>query len=150
MDLNSYRKSYSIIASLIFFLITIVITSKGFSADLEVTIKALRNDKGQLRMAIFNDPEEFPRGNEIHSLDIQAKSGDVTALFRGIKLGTYALAIHHDENFNNKMDTNFVGMPNEGYGFSNDARVFISPPTFEAASFVIDKKLKKISLYVVY
>ena len=150
MDLNSYRKSHSIIASLIFVLITIVITSKGFSADLEVTIKALRNDKGQLRMAIFNDPEEFPRGNEIRSLDISVKSGDVTGLFRGIKPGTYALAIHHDENLNNKMDTNFVGMPNEGYGFSNDARVFLTPPTFEAASFVIDKKLKKISLYVVY
>ena len=134
----------------IFFLIAIVIPNKGFAVDLEVTVKALRNDKGQLRMAIFNDPGEFPRGNEIRSLDIQAKSGDVTVLFRGIKPGTYALAIHHDENLNNEMDTNFVGMPNEGYGFSNDARVFFAPPTFEAASFVIDEKLEKISLYIVY
>ena len=150
MDVDFYRKSYCIVVIFIFFLIAIVIPNKGFAADLEVTVKALRNDKGQLRMAIYNDPGEFPRGNEIRSLDISVKSGDVTGLFRGIKPGTYALAIHHDENLNNKMDTNFVGMPNEGYGFSNDARVFLTPPTFEAASFVIDKKLKKISLYIVY
>ena len=150
MDVDFYRKSYCIGLIFIFFLIAIVIPNKGFAADLEVTVKALRNDKGQLRMAIYNDPGEFPRGNEIRSLDIQAKSGDVTALFSGIKPGTYALAIHHDENFNNEMDTNFLGMPNEGYGFSNDARVFLAPPTFEAASFVIDEQLKKISLYIVY
>jgi uncharacterized protein (DUF2141 family) len=150
MVVDFYRKSYCIIVSFIFFLIAIVIPNKGFAVDLEVTVKALRNDKGQLRMAIFNDPGEFPRGNEIRSLDIQAKSGDVTVLFKGIKLGTYALAIHHDENLNNEMDTNFVGMPNEGYGFSNDARVFLAPPTFEAASFVIDGKLEKISLSIVY
>ena len=150
MVVDFYRKSYCIIVSFIFFLIAIVIPNKGFAVDLEVTVKALRNDKGQLRMAIFNDPGEFPRGNEIRSLDIQAKLGDVTALFSGIKPGTYALAIHHDENLNNEMDTNFVGMPNEGYGFSNDARVFLAPPTFEAASFVIDEKLEKISLYIVY
>ena len=150
MDVDFYRKSYCIVVIFIFFLIAIVIPNKGFAADLEVTVKALRNDKGQLRMAIYNDPGEFPRGNEIRSLDIQAKLGDVTALFSGIKPGTYALAIHHDENLNNEMDTNFVGMPNEGYGFSNDARVFLAPPSFEAASFVIDKKLKKISLYIVY
>ena len=150
MVVDFYRKSYCIIVSFIFFLIAIVIPNKGFAVDLEVTVKALRNDKGQLRMAIFDDPGEFPRGNEIRSLDIQAKSGDVTVLFRGIKPGTYALAIHHDENLNNEMDTNFVGMPNEGYGFSNDARVFFAPPTFEAASFVIDEKLEKISLYIVY
>ena len=101
-------------------------------------------------MAIYNDPREFPRGNEIRSLDISVKSGDVTGLFRGIKPGTYALAIHHDENLNNEMDTNFLGMPNEGYGFSNDARVFLAPPTFDAASFFIDEKLTKISLYIVY
>ena len=136
--------------SFIFLFIAILIPNKGFAEDLEVTVKALRNDKGQLRMALFHDPGEFPRGNEIRSLDIQAKSGDVTALFSGIKPGTYALAIHHDENFNNEMDTNFLGMPNEGYGFSNDARVFLAPPTFEAASFVIDEQLKKISLYIVY
>lgn len=126
-------------------------SNKGFSADLEVTVKALRNDKGQLRMAIFNDPREFPRGNEIRSLDIQAKLGDVTALFRGMKPGTYALAIHHDENLNKEMDTNFLGIPIEGYGFSNDARVFLAPPNFDAASFlIIDKKLKKINLHINY
>ena len=134
----------------IIFLITILISHKTFSADLEVSLKAVRNAKGQLRIAVFNDPKEFPRGDEISSLNIKAKSGDVTALIKGMKPGIYAIAIHHDENYNKKMDTNFIGLPKEGYGFSNDARVFLGPPNFSAASFVVDDVYKKIDIHIIY
>jgi uncharacterized protein (DUF2141 family) len=150
MGADFYRKSSCIILAFSFFLIAIITSNTGLALDLEVTVKEIRNDKGHLRIAIFNDPGEFPRGNEIHSLDVRAKSGDVTARFRGIKPGKYAVAVHHDENLNKDMDTNFLGMPNEGYGFSNDARVFIIPPTFDAASFFISDKLEKISLHIIY
>ena len=135
---------------IIFLLITLLISNKLCAADFEVTVKGLRTDKGQLRLAIFNDPQEFPRGDEIRSLNIQTKSGEVIAIFKDMKPGVYALAIHHDENFNKEMDTNFIGLPKEGYGFSNDARVFFGPPNFEAASFIIGEKFKKISLHIVY
>ena len=134
----------------IIFLITILISHKTFSADLEVSLKAVRNAKGQLRIAVFNDPKEFPRGDEISSLNIKAKSGDVTALIKGMKPGKYAIAIHHDENSNKQMDTNFIGLPKEGYGFSNDARVFLGPPNFSAASFVIGDVFKKINIHIIY
>ena len=39
----------------------------------------------------------------------------------------------HDENANNEFDTNFIGLPVEGYGFSNDAAVFLGPPDYEDA-----------------
>jgi uncharacterized protein (DUF2141 family) len=48
------------------------------------------------------------------------------------------------------MDTNFIGMPEEGYGFSNNAKVFFGPPNFGAASFTIDTELKKISINITY
>ena len=135
---------------IIFLLIALIIPNKLCAADFEITVKGLRTDKGQLRLAIFNDPQEFPRGDEIRSLNIKAKSGEVIAIFKNMKPGVYALAIHHDENINKEMDTNFIGLPKEGYGFSNDARVFFGPPNFEAASFIIGQKIKKISLHIVY
>ena len=55
--------------------------------------------------------------------------------FEDIPPGTYALAVIHDENSNGKLDTNWLGIPTEGYGFSNDARGLLGPPTFLAASF---------------
>lgn len=55
--------------------------------------------------------------------------------FEDIPPGTYAMAVIHDENMNGKLDTNSVGIPTEGYGFSNDARGVVGGPSFSAASF---------------
>ena len=54
-----------------------------------------------------------------------------------LKEGYYAMAIYHDENSNNEFDT-FLSFPEEKYGFSNDAAVFLGPPDFKEASFFLD------------
>jgi uncharacterized protein (DUF2141 family) len=58
--------------------------------------------------------------------------------FEDIPPGTYALAVIHDENMNGKLDTNWLGIPTEGYGFSNDAKALLSAPSFSDASFQYD------------
>jgi uncharacterized protein (DUF2141 family) len=58
--------------------------------------------------------------------------------FEDIPPGTYALAVIHDENMNGKLDTNWLGIPKEGYGFSNDARASLGAPAFSDASFQYD------------
>jgi uncharacterized protein (DUF2141 family) len=50
--------------------------------------------------------------------------------------GSYAPVVLHDENMNGKLDTNWLGVPKEGYGFSNDARASVGAPSFDDASFV--------------
>ena len=55
--------------------------------------------------------------------------------FSGIALGTYAVSVFHDENSNGKLDTNFMGIPREGVGASNDAKGHLGPPKFDAAAF---------------
>ena len=44
----------------------------------------------------------------------------------------------YDENMNGKLDTNWLGIPTEGYGFSNDAKAMLGPPSLSAASFTYD------------
>ena len=58
--------------------------------------------------------------------------------FVGIPPGTYAIIVIHDENRNGKLDTNWLGVPKEDYGFSNDAEAFLSAPSFSAATFRYD------------
>ena len=53
--------------------------------------------------------------------------------------GKYAISIIHDENNNDKLDTNFIGIPKEGFGFSNNPRIMFGPPSFEKASFEINQ-----------
>ncbi len=60
---------------------------------------------------------------------------DVSFEFSDIKPGTYAIAVIHDENRNGELDSNFFGIPTEGYGFSSGAEVTKSSPSFSDALF---------------
>ena len=121
------------------------ITMPSNAANLTVTVEQVRNSKGDIRFSIFDVPSQFPQGNELNSKDIPAQLGFVTVQFYNLIPGAYAIAIHHDE-----MNTNFIGLPKEGYGFSNNAKVNFAPPVFEAAVFNLDVGDKSIRLRVVY
>jgi uncharacterized protein (DUF2141 family) len=58
--------------------------------------------------------------------------------FPGLAPGAYAVAVYHDENGNGKMDANFLGIPKEPTGASNDAKGKMGPPKFEDARFALD------------
>ena len=64
-----------------------------------------------------------------------AKAGDL--VFAGLAPGEYAIAAFHDEDRDGDLNTNLLGMPTEGYGFSNEARGTFGPPGFDAAAFTI-------------
>ena len=72
-----------------------------------------------------------------------------TVLFENIPNGTYAIAVVHDENDNKKMDTNFFGIPKEGYGVSNNKYPKMSEPSFDDAKFSL-KEDKEISIKMKY
>ncbi len=61
-----------------------------------------------------------------------------------------ALAVVHDENMNGKLDTNLLGIPKEGYGFSNDAKASLGAPTFSAASFPYEGKNLELKISLDY
>jgi uncharacterized protein (DUF2141 family) len=126
------------------------ITMPSNAANLTVTVEQVRNSKGEIRFSIFNVPSQFPQGNELDSKDVPAQLGFVTVQFYNLVLGAYAIAIHHDENSDGEMNTNFIGLPKEGYGFSNNAKVNFAAPAFEAAAFNLDVGDKSIRLRVVY
>jgi len=70
--------------------------------------------------------------------------------FQGIAPGTYALVVVHDENMNSKLDTNWLGVPKEGYGFSNEAKAFLGAPSFSAASFPYDGRNLDLTITLHY
>jgi uncharacterized protein (DUF2141 family) len=54
--------------------------------------------------------------------------------------GTYAIGIFEDAILNNRLDNYLFGVPRGQYGFSNNARGFMGPPSFEDASFSVEGK----------
>lgn len=107
--------------------------------SLTVSIKNVVSDKGTLRVGIFNSQADFLK-KQLYGQIVKSKSGELQVVFEGIPEGVYAVSIIHDENENGELDSNFFGIPKEGFGFSNDAMGTFGPPSFEKASFNLKDK----------
>lgn len=114
-----------------------------------VEVTNIKNSKGSIGLAIYNVAETFTEDNaEFKGVKVDAKKGSVTAVFEDIPTGTYAIAVLHDKNNNDKMDFNLFGMPKEAYGFSNNAKGLMGPPKFEKASFEVKEGNTSLSIKV--
>jgi uncharacterized protein (DUF2141 family) len=104
--------------------------------SLTVRISELDSDKGRVAVALFASSQDFPDQKRASAGKLTRISGGrASVTFTNLRPGIYAVAVLHDENENSKMDFNFLGMPLEGYGFSNDASAPFGPPSFAAAAF---------------
>ncbi len=102
-------------------------------------------------IALFDDEKTFLKEEgRIQEIRVKSKNLEATANFTNLETGTYAVAIYHDENDNGEMDTNMLGIPTEGYGFSNEAQGFMGPPKFKDAAFTLEAPKRKITVKVQY
>ncbi len=106
--------------------------------DLVVTVTGVATEKGEIGCALFKDAVGFPMdGSKATGQWIKPKNGSVECRFTQLSAGSYAVAVSHDLNGNRKTDTNFVGMPKEDWGVSNNVRPKFRAPRFEEARFEI-------------
>ena len=122
----------------------------GMSANADELIVRVDNIKeaGEIHIAIYDSADAFEadRGEKggaapgITQGTIEmVEPGSVTYRYE-LPPGTYAIGIFHDANLNNRLDNYFFGVPREQYGFSNNARGFMGPPSFEDAAFPLEGK----------
>ncbi len=113
----------------------------------------IRNSTGTVARALFESPDGFPT-EYLHfatnMMVIKVRATKARCDFEDIPPGTYALAVIHDENMNGKLDTNWLGVPTEGYGFSNDAKALLGAPSFSAASFPYDGQNLELTISLHY
>ncbi len=106
-------------------------------SDLVVEVTGVRNGSGAVLVSLFAAASGYPndpaQAKALASAEIV--SGTARAVFPALPAGTYALSIFHDENADGRLDTNWLGIPAEGVGSSNDAKGRFGPPSFEAAKF---------------
>jgi uncharacterized protein (DUF2141 family) len=107
--------------------------------SLTVVVVDLEGDEGQVVVALLDSAEAY-EGETVAFRDATSKISDgrASTTFEDVPHGVYALKIFHDENGNGKLDTNFMGLPKEHFGFSNNAMGRFGPPKFEQAKFVFD------------
>ncbi len=115
---------------------------------LTVQITNVKNDKGQIAVALYNSEKDFMKVRYQGKVT-KALKGAVEIVFENLPIGYYGLSVMHDANENNKLDTNILGIPKEGFGFSNNAMGTFGPPNFEKAKVEVSAN-KSISISINY
>jgi uncharacterized protein (DUF2141 family) len=118
------------------------------NAKIRVEFSGIEQIKGKMMIALYNNSKGFP-GTD--ALAYQTKSFTIInnnpiIEFNSIPYGNYAIAYYQDLNSNGKLDTNWLGIPTEPYGFSNNATGTLGPPDFKAAAFEVKTEVVTLKL----
>jgi uncharacterized protein (DUF2141 family) len=107
--------------------------------SLTVVVTGVPSDAGIVSCALFAGDEGFPmEAADDNQQTAPAHTGTVEFRFEGLAPGTYAVAVSHDRNTNGRTDTNFLGIPKEAWGVSNNVRPGLRPPRFTEAAFKLE------------
>lgn len=119
--------------------------------NVKVVINGMRSEKGKLVLAIFKDQEGFKNRKPIKRVELNKSELEGNEIVLKLNPGTYGFSVLDDENENNKMDYNFIGIPKEGFGFSNYYHKGLSKPHFDKFKFeIINNKIKLIAIQLRY
>ena len=129
-------------------LMALAASSMGHAANVTVTVKNVASNSGVVRGAIC-DKDTFLKAC-LHKASEKPAGDNVVLTFKDVPAGQYAFNAYHDENDNNKMDRNLIGIPTEGYAFSRDARGRRGPPQFEDAAFDVKDGANDIAVTLNY
>lgn len=109
--------------------------------SIEVNVTNFENDKGTCIACIYNNAKAFSgKGSAVECKTVKVINKKARLVFSGLIAGTYAISVIHDANNNKKFDTNFLGIPKEGYGASKNNLPFAAAPKFEENSFFVNEK----------
>jgi uncharacterized protein (DUF2141 family) len=133
------------------------------TSDPRVAIHGVRSSSGSLMVGLYDSEEHFRSAvahagslglvtnpSRLVGIAMRAIAGTQTVVFTELKPGAYAVITFHDENDNGKLDENALGLPTEGYGFSNDAEGFFAAPSFKDAAVTLDSHDKAIAITLKY
>jgi uncharacterized protein (DUF2141 family) len=129
-------------------LVSVPAFAKG--GAIELTITGLENTRGDIRCALFVESNYLDGQGNKGVLGTFTGDSKAVCVFEDIPPGTYAIAIHHDQNGDGEMETNMFGIPKEGFGMSRNARGSFGPPDFEDAAFQYRGGSKKLTAKMSY
>jgi uncharacterized protein (DUF2141 family) len=113
----------------------------AYAGSLEVRVQGLKSAKGQVCLTLFSGPKGFPKGGNGSNLRASRcatpAKGENVVTFSNLPYGVYALAAIHDSNSDNRLNQNMLGIPSEGFGFSNNPPLKAGPASFAESEFFV-------------
>ncbi len=128
-----------------------VMVGPASAARIIVTIEGLHSAQGNVFVGLYASAAKFLQGNQTDAVrKVRASLSPITVIFDNLPPGTYAVGAFHDENGNDHLDTDMLGLPVEGYALSNGIRAVLSKPDFYQAAFTVGAGDKPVALHIRY
>ena len=125
-------------------LLASLICMSAFASSITVKVNGFKSYKGSVQVALWDSPSGFPDDyNTAYLTNTTKAQSNYSMNFKNLKAGTYAVAMYHDKNNNLEMDTNFFGIPKEGFGFSNNPLILTGAPGFSKVKFTVKENENK-------
>ena len=120
--------------------------SHATAAELSLELEGVRTAQGRLLVSVVDSTAAWDgQAEPVAGHAVAATEGRVRVAFPDLAPGTYAVMVMHDENGNGRLDTNAIGMPLEGYGFSRNLQM-MRKPTFQEAAFDLPAEGMRLSV----
>lgn len=121
-------------------------------ACLTIELKGLRSNLGVINIGVFSSPEGFPNdaARTVRSGCFPIPTLPLLLTFDDLPFGQYAATVHHDENMDGELNTNLLGIPTEGIGFSGNPKIWRGVPAFERACFEFSSTNSTVLICVKY
>jgi len=124
-----------------------LLSQNAHAADLTVKVSDVEQGKGHLMLGLYAGKEGFKSGKAVKSAKVKAEKAIESVVFKDLADGEYVIKMYQDENDNDKLDFNIMGIPKEGYGFSNNVGMFGQPKYKEAKFIVKESTVIEIELF---
>ncbi len=117
-------------------------------ADIQVILKGFKSDEGQAMLALHNTNKTFLKKKApFKGAKVTINNKTAEYIFKNVPYGEYSIAVFHDENSNMDLDANFLGIPKEDYGFSNNAWRKYGPPKYKQTLFTVNAE--KVNMEII-
>lgn len=114
-------------------LLTISISAQN---EVTVVVPNVKQIKGTMMVCLVKEKAEYLK-DCFQGESIKVEGKETTAIFTDVPEGDYAVTLFHDKNSDGKLNTNFIGIPKEPYGFSNNPMALFGPPSYEKCLFEV-------------
>lgn len=123
-----------------------VLSTAAYAVPVELNVTNFLSRQGTLMVAVFNDAGQFPDKKPLKTEMIGVKTEQSVNIAMDLPEGDYAITMFLDQNGNKKLDTNFLGIPKELFGFSNNPSIRTGAPNFQECEFKVKSSDNKLSV----
>ena len=122
----------------LFFILFLLFGKISMASNITMVVHGIDVNQGRIYVGLYNNAKEFPDGRQKAGQFVDSEKETIRIIFTDLPDGKYAIVLFQDKNSNQKIDKNFLGIPNERYGLSGNQGFGF--PDFEDAAFIVNSQ----------